>query len=567
MTQRKFFAPLTLCWMLAAGLLASQPAQAGELRLDAPADIRDLLTPWLPDNADGSPQLQKQLAEILATEGYFSPTFASESSDDDLHLRIDPGPRTEVTELSLNIEGPVAPERREKLHAQWALPVGRPFRQADWNEAKQQVLADLLAEEHAAARLLDSQAEIDPATRSAHLHAHFDAGPRYRFGALRIEGLQRYDAELVARYNRSVHLDSPYRETAVNQLLANLQSTPYFSSVRAELLTEEAENTEDGSLRAPLRVQLRERQPHRIALGGGASSNTGARLEANFSSADLLGHAWELDSGLRLEQKRQLAYGDVFLPPDEKQRRNSLGLMGERTDIQNLRTERVAFGIQQIQQRGRVEQRLSLNWQHELREPDDASPVTSRALAPNAMWTWRAVDSLIEPRQGTVIQMQIGGGAKSLLSDQNFLRLHARWQQYIALGRHDTLSLRAEIGRTYADSRLHIPQDYLFRTGGSGSVRGYAYQSLGIKEGSATVGGRYLAVGSAEFTHWLDDAWGLAGFIDAGDAVDVLQNARLAVGYGLGARWKSPAGPLGIDLAYGQRTGKLQIHFALAIPF
>jgi len=131
----------------------------------------------------------------------------------------------------------------------------------------------------------------------------------------------------------------------------------------------------------------------------------------------------------------------------------------------------------------------------------------------------------------------------------------------------DTLSLRGEIGYTAADSRQGIPQDYLFRTGGTGSVRGYAYQSLGIREGSAIVGGRYMGVVSAEVTHWLDEDWGIAGFVDAGDAVDDIKTRSPAVGYGLGARWRSPAGPIGADLAYGQRTGSVQLHFSLAIPF
>ena len=50
-------------------------------------------------------------------------------------------------------------------------------------------------------------------------------------------------------------------------------------------------------------------------------------------------------------------------------------------------------------------------------------------------------------------------------------------------------------------------------------------------------------------------------------AIAHLQDVRLAVGYGLGARWRSPAGPIGVDLAYGQRTGDIHLHFSLAIPF
>jgi translocation and assembly module TamA len=72
---------------------------------------------------------------------------------------------------------------------------------------------------------------------------------------------------------------------------------------------------------------------------------------------------------------------------------------------------------------------------------------------------------------------------------------------------------------------------------------------------------------SAEYTHWITPSWGAAAFVDAGDAQDSRDAFDLAVGYGLGARWKSPLGPLGVDLAYGQREGKLRLDFSLAVPF
>jgi hypothetical protein len=88
-----------------------------------------------------------------------------------------------------------------------------------------------------------------------------------------------------------------------------------------------------------------------------------------------------------------------------------------------------------------------------------------------------------------------------------------------------------------------------------------------VEAGFAALIERDLAIASAEVTHWLDEDWGIAAFVDAGDAVDSLQDVRLALGYGLGARWRSPAGPIGVDLAYGERTRGFQLHFSLAIPF
>jgi translocation and assembly module TamA len=548
-------------------LCLASPLAAAELALQAPEEIGELLTPYLPEEAGNPRKLQEVLGEILATEGYFSPVFQFTGQDDGLRLTLDPGPRTTIVAVDLAVDGPVEAKTREALIAGWRLPVGQPFRQADWNTAKQQVLGELLALEHADARLVDSEAAIDAETHRASLRAHYTSGPRYRFGALRIEGLERYSPELIERYNHLVRPGQPYREEKLNALQTTLQATPYFSSVTATLDRASAETQDDGTATAPVLIRVRERSPHRIAFGAGASSNTGARVEFNYHTPDLFNQAWELNSGLRLEQKKQTAYADVFLPPDERNRRHSVGVLAEATDIQGLKTERYAFGAQTVQQRGSVEQRLSLNWQDERRYPDGASAVTSRALVPNAMWTWRQVDSRLDPRRGIVLQGQVGGGARATLSDQNFVRLHGRAQLYLPLGKTDTLTLRGEAGYTLADSRQHIPQDYLFRTGGAGTVRGYAYQSLGIKEGTATVGGRYLAIASAEFTHWLDDDWGVAAFVDAGDAVDSLTAVRLAVGYGLGARWRSPAGPIGVDLAYGQRNHEVHLHFSLAIPF
>lgn len=562
----RLFISLRCRWLLLAALAFAWPAAAGT-QLDGPEEIVELLSPHLPAGEAGRGRLRELLGEILATEGWFSPAFVFRRDGETLHLTIDPGPRTRIAAVDIAVDGPLDDKTRAELVAGWTLPVGRPFRQADWNDAKQALLLRLLAGEHADARLDDSLADIDAEAARASLRLRYATGPRYRFGELRVEGLQRHPPELVERYNRVVRPGRPYSEAALADLQRALQATPYFASVETELDRAAATTDADGTARAPVIVRVRERPAHRVAFGAGVSSNTGARVEARYHTPDLFGRDWSFDGGLRYEQKRQTLYADVFLPPDGRDRRHSVGAVLEASDIQGLRTERRAFGARTVQQRGRVEQRLSLHWEVEDRTPDGGATVTSRALVPNAMWTWRQLDSVLNPRSGTVLQGQVGGGSRAVLSDQDFVRLHARIQHYLPLGRRDTLALRGEFGATLADSRDHIPQDYLFRTGGAGSVRGYGYQSLGVHEAGATLGGRYLAVLSAEATHWLDEAWGIAAFVDAGNAYDAPAQARLALGYGLGARWQSPAGPLGVDLAYGQRTGEIQLHFSLAIPF
>ncbi|MDR2186477.1 MAG: autotransporter assembly complex protein TamA [Azonexus sp.] len=554
---RRLFLPL-------CALLAAAPVAA--LEIEAPAAILRFIKPHLAALEELSAQQQEAVQTLLATEGYFSPQIET-SGGDAQRLKIDPGPRTVVGEVNVVIDGAIDAARRQQLIESWQLTVGQPFRQDDWSAAKQRLLADLLASGHPGAKLVNSLADIDSEQQRANLTAYYDAGPYYRFGELKVSGVENYPPDLVGRYNRRIKAGDPYNETRLQELQAKLRATPYFTLVRVALDQAAGETQADGSVIAPVTVTVRERQPHRMGFGGGFSSNTGGRVEANYHTPNLFAQAWSLDSGLRLEQKRQLLFTDVFLPPDERNWRNGFGAANEKTDIERLKTDRYAFGIQSIRQRRRAEERLSLYWQREQRQADGAEKVTSRALTPNALWTWRQVDDLLDPRSGTVFQFQIGGGAKAALSDQNFLRLHARGQYFIPLGDSNQLTLRAELGRTFADSRQRVPQDFLFRTGGTGSIRGYDYQGLGVKEGAAVVGGRYLGIASAEVTHWLNDSWGVAAFVDSGNAVDELRAVRLATGYGLGARWRSPAGPLGVDLAYGNMSHRLHLHFSLAIAF
>ena len=554
-------------------LVMAPAALASRVTLDAPASVRALLAPYVAeddfagDRTQIERHLNKSLPELLATEGYFSPVLKLVERDDTLVLMVDPGPRTQVVAVKVDIGGAIPDGRRRALVDGWRLPVGQAFRQADWSAAKQDLLAQLLADGHPAARLTDSRAEIDVETRSANLSAEYDAGPPYRFGAIEIDGLKRYSPALVARYNETVHPGEPYSEDKLAQLQRTLQATPYFSSVQVNIDREAAPEA-DGSVVAPVRLRVREAAPYRLGFGIGASSNTGARVETNFRTADLFRRGWLFNGAVRLEERKQSAYADVFLPPDPSHNRNSFGTLFENTNIAGLRTERFLIGAQRAFRIDAVDTRLSLEWQTEKQMVDAIPSYTAQALVANGLWTWRQVDDVVDPRRGFVIQAQIGGGAKAALSDQDFLRLQGRIIYYQPLGDRDTLILRADLGRTQAPSRVGIPQDYLFRTGGTGSVRGYGYQRLGVQEGTAVVGGRNLLVASAEVVHWLNESWGIAAFVDAGNAADTAPALRpLAVGVGGGVRWRSPAGPIAIDLGYGERDHRLRLHFFLAIPF
>ena len=553
---------------------------AGGVELVVPDELRPLLLKHLgfldrhPEGIDAAGRVallrraRKEIGEILATEGYFSPAIEGEDGGDPtFRIVVTPGVRTTIASVQLDFSGDLTRDEGDRsarlaaLRDAWALPVGQPFRQADWDAAKQRLIDALSARDYAAASIADSSAIIDPSTASAKLSVEVDSGPAFRFGPLEISGLVDYDRSLIERY-RPPAPGEPYSLERLLRFQTALQNTTYFASVVVDIDRQSA--TPEA---APVRVQITEAKPRRVGFGFGVSSNTGYRVETSYRDAHFFNQAYNLVSGLRIEQRRQLGYADVFLPPSLDGSLDSVGVLAEHTNIAGLQTQRQSVGVVRTIPRGKIESRYALNYQHEILTPDGSLRTSRSALTANWSWTHRSVDNILDPRHGHVLNLQLGGASRALLSDRNFVRLYGRYQLFLPVVERDVLILRAEGGMTVAESRDGVPQDFLFRTGGAQTVRGYAYQSLGVKDGSATVGGRYLAVTSAEYVHWYRGDWGVAAFVDAGNANDERKLFKMNLGYGFGPRWKSPAGPIAVDLAYGQADHRLRLQFAVAIAF
>ncbi|KON82297.2 autotransporter assembly complex protein TamA [Azoarcus sp. PA01] len=571
---------ITLCLGLSSGTgFAQAPLQ---VELDAPDSVRPLLERHLRILApDGQvlPDVQadrialarrtrREAAELLATEGYFTPEIRLQREPDGRWgLSVEPGPRASIAAVELLFDGDLAGDgearaaRRAALRRAWALAPGEPFRQSAWDDAKARLIDGVALRDYAAARIVGSRAEVDPDNATVQLSVTVDSGPRFFLGPLEVSGLQNLPPDFVERLNM-LEPGEPFDQERLLALQTALQNSPQFASVIVDV-------ERDPALAAavPIRVQVTEAQSRYLGFGVGYSTNTGFRTEMSWRDVNLLDRGWELATGVRLEQRRNAAYADVFLPPARAGHRDSFGAAIERSTVEGLTLMTQALGVARTRTRGNIDTRLALRLQHEQRDPDGAPSTSRNSLTANWTWVRRRVDDLLDPRRGDVLQFDIGGGAKAALSDQDFLRLYGRYVRYLPFVERDVLILRVEGGATLGPSRDGVPHDFLFRTGGTQTVRGYAFESLGVREGDATVGGRYLAALSAEYVRWFLPQWGAAAFVDAGDAGDSRDAFALKTGYGVGARWKSPAGPLALDLAYGHDEKRLRLHFGIAIAF
>ena len=137
----------------------------------------------------------------------------------------------------------------------------------------------------------------------------------------------------------------------------------------------------------------------------------------------------------------------------------------------------------------------------------------------------------------------------SRISDTNFSQAQGGIKAISSLNRHNRIIARGRLGSIWTQEFEQLPSSVRFFAGGSQSVRGYSYQSLGpVNSDGKVVGGKLLMIGSIEYEHSFSDQWGGALFYDAGNAMDNIVE-KLERGAGFGFRWKSPVGPVRIDFA------------------
>ncbi len=556
------------------------------VRLIAPETVRKFLAQYfvLPDTmlkneterAIFLRRAEREIPELLSTEGYFSgkAEFRSVTEDGVLVLEVIPGKRTLVTEVNIEFRGDLAlsetqrKERANQLRTAWPLPPGTPFRATAWDDAKADLLSEVSSRDYASARLAESSAQVDTVKAAASLHVVVDSGPRFLFGELQVSGLERYSELLVSRYATFSH-SQPYQRNLLLSFQTQLQNLPQFSSVIVNLdIPPELDRSDSGNdiVTAPIKVMLTEAKSRKLSLRIGYSSNNGVRKEVNYQSYNFLNKAWTLNSAVVFEQNRQSISAGIDTPPNPLGYHLTWNGSAEKTQIQGLETRRDKLGVMRSRLQFGIETGIGLNWQQEQRLPLGGIRETDQALVLDWHWNRRTVDNPLFPMSGALTESLVGGASKAALSDQNFVRSYVRHQMWVPLGEHDVVLLRIEGGYTVSNSRLGIPQEYLFRVGGTQTVRGFAYQSLGFREGGAVVGGRVMATGSAEYVHWFGN-WGAALFADAGGAADVAPELQMSMGYGIGARWRSPLGPLALDLARGKGQPGSRVHFSVAVAF
>jgi translocation and assembly module TamA len=562
---------------------ADPPAQGYQVEIAAPAPVKAAversldLVRWQ-SYAEITPEFfdlliadaRSQARDAAAAEGYFSAQVTSEidrsTKPPTVRLRIDPGQATTVTSIDLvvvgdaTLGGPDGKALITRMQTEWSLPKGAIFRQADWTAAKTAAEHVFAADRYAAAKLVASRADVDPETRSASLSVQVDSGPPFRFGTLDVTGLQKYNESMVRNLLTFAPGD-PYTAEALQTFLRRLNGSGYFASAQATIEAEPARADA-----APVHLRVIEAPEKKISAGAGFSTDTLFRAQLSYDNFNIDRNGLRFHADLDAESKTQSANLRFTLPPRVPQYTDTYGAGAARTDISGLSTQEFTTGWRRKSASERDQTSYGVAFYAAREMPTNADPFDAHALFFDYGRIWRNVDDVLSPSRGYAVNAQIGAAPPGV-STAALGRGIVQSAAWLPVDAKTQLLFKAEAGAVAVRNSRDVPIALLFRIGGDTTVRGYAYESLGPRLGDATVGGRYYALASAEVVRWITEVWGIAMFIDAGNAADRVSDLKPVYGYGVGARVRTPIGPFRLDVAYGEATHQVRLHVSVGLSF
>lgn len=607
---------LWVCGLTGCGLFSAKPDAAApedtatttgpaayDLAIEAPSDLKRLLNTHLDlarfqklpaadaiNPADLNRLVQAapaQVRALLETEGYFNPQVSVKKQGaagelPSVQVTVQSGPRTTVQKTDLTVTGDLdkAAQANAKAHAlvlrlrqSWKLGPGEPFRQGAWGDAKTSTLGTARAEGYAAANWASTAAEVDAPANTVKIQLALDSGPLFRFGNTTVEGLQRYSPQAVQNL-RTYQPGTPYTEKLLLDFQERLQRANLFESAVLEI------NPDPAVAEAtPVTVRVRELPKNQAELGLGYSDSTGQRASVEHTNRRLFDRSFfgtdiTARNKLELGRDRQSLETDLNTHPLEGGWRNLVAARLQREVLEGSTVRSTRLRAGRAIESERVDRLFFLEGTTAATDSTNATipDRLDRAVTANVHVTLRRLDSVLLPTQGYALHGEFGSGYafSNVAGNGPFARAYGRLNAYQPLGGQWLGSARLEAGQVFARSGIGVPDTLQFRAGGDESVRGYTYQALGPLVNGTVTSGRVLLTGSVEAAHVIVPSIpALLGavFIDAGSAANDFGALRPVLGYGAGVRFRSPVGPLRLDLAYADKLKQFRLHFGVGVTF
>ncbi len=494
--------------------------------------------------------VKKNLRKATRALGYYDAEFTSGGSIVNncwkLRLKVTSGRPTKVVSQEIKVIGDGQNEKIfQTILKNFPYKIGDVLNHQNYSEFKTK-----LSEASQTFGYFDAEFEkhtirIDPASYQARVALVLNTGPRYRYGDVAIEQ-KTLSSKAVNKY-LIIKTGKPFKSEDLIRQQQILQRSGYYKTIKIEVLHEQIANN-----RVPVSIVLTPKKRNAYKFKVGFGSDTGARVSAE------LDRRWTGSKGRQLQIKTQYAQtlsgvSLKLLNPREKPEDNSLVYNIDWTKDSNddVVGRSINIGAKTVRKRsnGWI-QSASINALKDRTMVEGEDETRSTLLLFGVGLEKVSADSLIFPTDGWRIKLTLSAASEFVLSDQNVIQFTASAKRVMKFGSGRLLG-RANYGTTIVHDFERLPKSLRFFAGGGNSVRGYGFESLGeLNSNNRNRGGKQLIDLSLEYQHPINENWSAAVFADAGNAFDDFKNTDLKVGYGFGVRWRSPVGPVRIDLGF-----------------
>src|SRR6516165_3463975 len=474
---------------------------------------------------------------------------------------------------NIQIDGSVPDSARGSL----GLASGAPAIATDVLAGGARLLTALENQGYAFAKVDPPVAHEDPDKQVLNLSFHVVPGAHVSIGEIRFEGLKRVHERLVRR-RLLLHTGEPYSALAVERARKDLLTLGVFASVSVQLA-----DSPDSEGRLPITFQVRERQRHAVSLSGAYSSDLGGSAGVTWSDRNVRGNAEQLNLSATVINLGGTATTGVgydtsakYIIPEFAHRDQALqfAVGAIKQSLEAYQQTALTSGVT-------LSRKLSSVWSasigitavHETITQQGVTQVyTLFALPLGVLYDSTDLPSpLLDATHGLRASLSVAPTRSHGEPNTTFYVTQFSIADYFDVGRlfgseagRSVLALRAllatALGATESVETIDgvqvtvpdLPPDQRFYAGGSGTVRGYRYQSVGPEFPDGTpVGGTAINAGSVEYRQRIGTNFGTAVFVDAGNVSRNLNplNGPLQVGAGVGVRYYTPIGPLRVDVA------------------
>jgi translocation and assembly module TamA len=581
-TAARFVLASALVWLL------PQPGHAGTINVqidgvdgdlktaaNAAAEIaqyngRDISAAQARRLYDRAPQ---QIAKALEAYGYYNAGATGELRETAqgfaATLHVAAGEPTTVTTLSIEIPDPARDERGvAKALKEFAPGKGERFDHAAYERSKTAVQGALAASGYLDAKLTTHRVEVQRGANRATIALTWQPGVRYRYGQTTFSG----DEFIEGTLDRYVpwHEGDFYTQTQLLQLQQRLNDADYFAIIDVH---PDRERAAEGVI--PIAVVLAPAKRTVYSAGVFIDTDIGFGVKGAITRrwVNGFGHKVRVEALVAQRLKTVGAVYTIPLPgPDNRSLNFGANYRDENTDTTKSNT--ASLVVNETRQWHGFTRSLGLKLltgDFTIVDPHGNKALDqqgqSTLLYPEVVLEKKQADDPLFVREGYALTL-IARGSPGLLSDTQFAQARADAKWIRSFGESQRLIVRGTLGAMEVGDFDKLPPELRFFAGGDRSIRGYAYQTIGPQDQNGLVlGGEDLVVASVEYEYYFKPNWGIATFIDTGDAFTGFGNFKTRIGTGIGLRWRSPVGMVRADIGvpindpYG-KTG-VELHLVI----